>query len=71
MATLLLNRTSSQVITSTLYTHVPGTDQRLVPGTACTYPTTLQASKIPTPHVIALSLHPMDILGLVPTAIIM
>lgn len=70
MAMLLLNRTSSQVVTVMLFTHVPATDQRLVTGTTCTYPTTLQATEIPTPPVIALSLHPMDILGVL-SAIIM
>ena len=51
MATYLLRWTSRQVITVTLFTHGPLTDQPLVQDTTCTYPTTLQTTAIPTPAV--------------------
>ena len=50
-ATLLLNLISRQVNTVTLYTHVLIVDHPLVTDTTCTYPTTLQATAIPTPVV--------------------
>ena len=52
MATLLLSLTSSQLITVKLFTHVPAGDQTLVTDTTWTYPTTLQATAIPT-HTVA------------------
>ena len=52
MATLLLRWTSSQVVTVKLFTHVPATDHPLVSDTTYTYPTTLQATAIPT-HTVA------------------
>ena len=52
MATLLLRWTSSQVVTVKLFTHVLIGDQRLVEDTTCTYPTTLQATAIPS-HTVA------------------
>ena len=65
MATLLLRSPSSQVITVTLFTHVPVTDQPLVRDTTCTYPTTLQATANPTPTVATATLSPLGTLHLV------
>ena len=52
MATLLLRWTSSQVVTVKLFTHVLIGDHPLVEDTTCTYPTTLQATAIPS-HTVA------------------
>ena len=62
MATLRLRWTSSQVITVTLFTRVSATDQRLVTDTTCTYPTTLQATAIPTPTVAGPTTSPLGTL---------
>ena len=58
MATLLLRWTSSQVVTVKLFTHVPATDHPLVTDTTYTYPTTLQATAIPTLTVTGPTLSP-------------
>ena len=42
-----------------LFIHVPDTDEPLVEHTNCTYPTTLQATAIPTPTVATPTLSPM------------
>ena len=60
MPTLLLKWTSSQVFT--LFTHVPITDQPLVTDTTCIYPTTLQATAIPTPTVATPTTSPLGTL---------
>ena len=67
MATLLLNWTSSQVVTVTLWPHVPTTGQSLVEDTTCTYPTTLQVTAVPTPAVATPTPSPLGTLHLVLT----
>ena len=62
MATLLLRWTSCQVITVKLYTHVLIGDQCLVEDTTCTYPTTLQATAVPTPSVATPTPSPLGTL---------
>ena len=50
----------------TLFSHVPTTDQSLVQeATTCTYPTTLQATAIPTPTVATATFSPLGTLHLV------
>ena len=68
MATLLLSYRSSQDVTSTLYTDILVTDQRLVADTTSVYTTTppategqepLVATLIPFPQGILRMLHPV------------
>ena len=65
MATLLLRWTSSQVITLMLFTHVPITDQPLVEHKTWPYPTTPQATAIPTHSVTTPTPSPLGTLHLV------
>ena len=52
------------MITVTLFTHVPTTDQPLVADTTCTYPATLQATEIPRRTVATPTPFPLGTLHL-------
>ena len=62
MATLRLRWTSSQVVTVKLFTHVLIGGHPLVTDTTYTYPTTLQATAIPTLTVATITPSPLGTL---------